>query len=125
MPVARRLREAMIETPSPRSRYVRPHAVEHALPVFIRVESVIKKGPQKPPALRNPESDRAPRLALLLHVRHIIANRRRTEPHHRGIFRRIHSFVNPARLKSRRILDVRHVGRKLPLIPANHSPLAV
>src|ERR1700721_2593657 len=111
----------MIETSPPRSSHMRPHAIEHPLTLFIGVKSVVQKSTQKPPPLRNSEPYRTLDVSLLLQIRHIIAHRRRTEPDHCRVFRRIDHFVNPRRLESRRVFYMRHVSRKFPLAPSDRS----
>ena len=55
--VARRLPEAVVERSAPRAADLIEHAVEHAPSLFVRVEPLIQKMPEKPAALRHAPAD--------------------------------------------------------------------
>src|ERR1700733_9584164 len=104
MPVARGLRKAVIELAPPRAAHMRQHPIQRHLSRFIRVESLVEKVPQKPPALRDArrirELHRRNRICGMLLPSNEIAHRGESKPSYNWVLHHIHQLVNLARYKA-------------------------
>ena len=116
MTIPRRLREAMIETATARTRNVRPHSVEHFAILFVRVKTVVDESAKKASTLRAAKADGSLHIALhvgkhhrrstaVFHERNDVADARGAEADNGRILRLIDHFIDASGLKTRIQLD--------------------
>src|SRR5580704_15141210 len=94
----------MIETATACSADMGDHAVHHHMALLVGVEVLVKKMPQKTPALRNADRVNALHgsgcLRIIFEKGKKIAHRRESKPDNDGILCFVNDFVNLASLKS-------------------------
>src|SRR5262245_61299719 len=90
----------MVEAAAPRPRDVGDHPIQNLAALFVGIEVLINEVPQKPPALRDPDSigalNRRNRLRIVLEIREKISHTRQAESHDYWILRGVNEFVDLA-----------------------------